>query len=240
MDLLAKEALRLVHALAASARRNGVASAPTAETMHGFDVFCTACSKKKPPTDRPTLELYAQLQPLQEALDELQDALAIESEQVMLWGPCPTTECLGQAPETKPMMGTAFDAVLEDGWAEGVNGASDYDSFVAALDGHCRDRGLLKLFLERRYGTVLTRYQYAELAPAWCVDVAIDFNDREMSVPVLEGVFLRPKALANRWRHGMRRPEWRRYMGAGRVDAIVARYSAATNLLRADEHAGFA
>ena len=95
-------------------------------------------------------------------------------------------------------------------------------------------------FLERRYGTVLTRYQYDELAPAWCVDVAIDFNQREMSVPVLEGVFLRPKALANRWRHGMRRPEWRRYMGAGRVDAIVARYSAATNLLRADEHAGFA
>ena len=29
----------------------------------------------------------------------------------------------------------------------------------------------------------------------------------------------------------------RRYLGAGRVDAIVARYSAATNLLRADEHA---
>ena len=138
------------------------------------------------------------------------------------------------------MMGTAFHTVLEDGWEGGVNGASEYDSFVAALDGHCRGRGLLKLFLERRYGTVLTRYQYAELAPAWCVDVAIDFNDREMSVPVLEGVFLRPKALANRWRHGMRRPEWRRYMGAGRVDAIVARYSAATNLLRADEHAGFA
>ena len=77
-------------------------------------------------------------------------------------------------------------------------------------------------------------------APAWCVDVAIDFNQREMSVPVLEGVFLRPKALANRWRHGMRRSEWVRYTGAGRVDAIVARYSAATNLLRADEHAGFA
>ena len=46
--------------------------------------------------------------------------------------------------------------------------------------------------------------------------------------------------LCRRWRHGMRRSEWVRYMGAGRVDAIVARYSAATNLLRADEHAGFA
>ncbi len=240
MDLLAKEALHVAHATAAAARRKGVANASTAETMRAFNVYCTACSKKTPPTDRPTLELYAELQPLQEALDELRDALAIDSKGVTLWGPCPPEDCLGQAPETKPMMGTAFEAVLEDGWAGGVNGASDYDSFVAALDGHCRERGLLKLFLERRYGTVLTRYQYAELAPAWCVDVAIDFNQREMSVPVLEGVFLRPKALANRWRHGMRRPEWRRYMGAGRVDAIVARYSAATNLLRADEHAGFA
>jgi hypothetical protein len=240
MDRLAEEALFVALATAAAARRKGVANASTAETMRAFEVLCEACSKKTPPTNRPTLELYAELQPLQEALDELRDALDIDSKGVTLWGPCPPEECLGQAPETKPMMGTAFDAVLEDGWAGGVNGASEYDSFVAALDGHCRGRGLLKQFLERRYGTVLTRYQYDELAPAWCVDVAIDFNQREMSVPVLEGVFLRPKALANRWRHGMRRPEWRRYMGAGRVDAIVARYSAATNLLRADEHAGFA
>ena len=241
MDRLAQLALRRVHAAAAAARRKGVAIASTDETMRAFERLCTASSKKTPPTDRPTVESYKDvIQPLQEALDELWDALDIDSESVMLWGPCPPTECLGQAPETKPMMGTAWNAVMAGGWAGGVNDASEHDSFVAALDGHCRDRGLLKLFLERRYGTVLTRYQYTELAPAWCVDVAIDFNDREMSVPVLEGVFLRPKALANRWRHGMRRSEWVRYMGAGRVDAIVARYSAATNLLRADEHAGLA
>ncbi|CAH0378213.1 unnamed protein product [Pelagomonas calceolata] len=241
MDRLAQLALRRVHAAAAAARRKGVAIAFTDETMRAFERLCTASSKKTPPTDRPTVESYKDvIQPLQEALDELWDALDIDSESVMLWGPCPPTECLGQAPETKPMMGTAWNAVMAGGWAGGVNDASEHDSFVAALDGHCRDRGLLKHFLERRYGAVLTPYQYAELAPAWCVDVAIDFNDREMSVPVLEGVFLRPKALANRWRHGMRRSEWVRYMGAGRVDAIVARYSAATNLLRADEHAGFA